>query len=283
MKTYIDCIPCFIRQGLEAARMVTDDNELQLRVVRELMRYLVDLDLTGSPPVASEQVHKIIREITGSVDPYKKIKQRQNEFAMELYPKLKDMLDSSEDRLLTAIKLAIAGNVIDFGAAVRFDVKSTIKKVLAANFTIDAYDKFKRSLAAANKILYIGDNAGEIVFDKLLIEELVNKDLEILYAVKPGPIINDATVKDAHDIGLDKYAKIITTGAQTPGVVLELCSSEYLKHYNTSDIIIAKGQGNYEGLPAKPNLFKLLMVKCDLVAREIGKGIKIGDIIFVET
>ncbi len=281
MKTYLDCIPCFIRQGLEAARMVTDDDRVQLQVIKKIMNHLMSVELTSSPPEISYHVHKIIRESTGSPDPYKKIKQSQNKFALGLYPKLKKLLDNSDDRLLTAIKLAIAGNVIDYGAAVRFDVESTIQKVLTTDFTINAYDKFKNYLSEANKLLYIGDNAGEIVFDMLLVEELINNDLEITFAVKPGPIINDATLEDAHDIGLDRYAKLITTGAQTPGVVLESCSSEFIEHYESADMIIAKGQGNYEGLGAEPNLFKLLMVKCELVAREIGDGVKVGDIIFI--
>lgn len=276
MKTYIDCIPCFIRQALEAARMVTDDDATHAKVVKEVMKYLESADFTSSPPYVSTEVHRIIRDITGSEDPYKDVKYRSNEHAMALYPKLKSIVDAADDRLLTAVKLAIAGNVIDFGTTIRFDVEDTIKKVLITGFAIDNYREFKQSVSNANSILYLGDNAGEIVFDRILVEELADAH-DIIFAVKPSPIINDATIIDAISVGLDKYAKIISIGTPSPGAVLELCSSDFVKQYKASDVIIAKGQGNYEALPLAPNLFVLLTVKCALVARDL--GVEVGDLV----
>jgi uncharacterized protein with ATP-grasp and redox domains len=283
MKTNLDCIPCFIRQGLEAARMVTEDITIQEKVIREIMGHLVKIEFTGSPPVISKHIHKIIRQVTNSVDPYKEIKQHQNDFALKLYPQLKNILAGSEDRLLTAIQLAIAGNVIDYGTMLRLDVESTMNKVLNTPLDAEVYNKFRISLSNAKTILYIGDNAGEIVFDKLLVEELLELGKQVTYAVRSGPIINDVTIEDAEYVGLDKFAEIITTGTQSPGVVLEACSNEFNRKFNASDLIISKGQGNYEGLPIKPNLFKLLMVKCELVAMDIGGDVKVGDIIFIDT
>lgn len=282
MKTCIECIPCFIRQSQEAARMVTEDERINREVVEEVTKYLVAGEITKSPPEISMEVHRIIREVTNCDDPYKDIKKQQNESALKFYPKLKKMIANSNDKLLTAVKLAIAGNVIDFGTSIRFDVKDTINEILNTNFTIDNYKRFKNSALNAKNILYIGDNAGEIVFDMPLVEELSVDGHKIIYAVRSGPIINDATVEDAIAVGMDKYAKIMETGTRCPGTVLELCSSEFIQHYKSSDIIIAKGQGNYEALGPAPNLFKLLMVKCDLIAQDLGGGVQVGDIVLID-
>ena len=281
MKTYLDCIPCFLRQSLEAARMVTEDEYIHMQVVKEVTKYLADADITKSPPEISTEVHRIIRDVMDCDDPYQEIKKEQNEFAMNFYPELKNIIAKSNDRLLTAAKLAIAGNVIDFGTSIRFDVKDTINKVLRPDFTINKYEVFKQAISNSSSILYIGDNAGEIVFDMPFVEELSADGHNIIFAVRAGPIINDATIEDAISVGIDKYAKIITTGTRSPGTVLELCSSEFIKQYKSSDLIIAKGQGNYEALEPAPNLFKLLMVKCDLIARDLGKGVQVGDIVLI--
>ena len=149
------------------------------------------------------------------------------------------------------------------------------------NFSVDSVKNFKRDLAQAGTILYIGDNAGEIVFDKLLVEELADrKDYDITFAVRSGPIINDATRDDAIAVGLDKYVNLIEIGTRSPGTVLDLCTQEFQKCFQESDVIISKGQGNYEALDPSPNLFKLLVVKCELVARDIGADVKVGDIVF---
>ena len=281
MRACLDCIPCFIQQGLEAARMVSNDEMIQEQVIRKIIRYLINTKLDRSPPLISEQIHDIIRQNTNSNDPYEKIKKQQNEFALKSYPRLKKIMAESEDRMLTALKIAIAGNVIDYGTMLRLDVESTLQKVLNTNLNTDTYVKFRNILLKTKKVLYIGDNAGEIVFDKLLIEELIKLNVSVTYAVRSGPIINDVTIEDAKLVGLDKIAEIITTGTRSPGVVLETCSDDFNRAFNDSDLIISKGQGNYEGLPVKVNLFKLLMVKCELVVREIGDSVKVGDIMFI--
>jgi uncharacterized protein with ATP-grasp and redox domains len=261
--------------------MATDDKYLHLKAVQEVAKFLINTDIDRSPPEISTEVHRIIREVTNSDDPYKNIKLEQNQTALDYYPKLKSMISSSDDRLKTAVKLAIAGNVIDFGTPNRFDINETIDRILKTDFSVDSFENFKNKLDQSSSILYIGDNSGEIVFDRLLVEQMLDQnDFDMTFAVRSGPIINDATREDAIMVGLDKYAKIIEIGTRSPGTVLGLCTPEFKECYQSSDLIIAKGQGNYEALDPAPNLFRLLVVKCELVAKDIGEDVKVGDIVF---
>lgn len=275
MKTDLDCIPCFLRQSLEAARMATHDKKTQVKVMKNVMEYLRSISFDKTPPEISMRVHQIIREISKCIDPYRNVKSQSNKNAMSLYPELKRIIESSDDRLLTAVKLAIAGNVIDYGVPNRFDINDTIKNVLKKDFAINDYESFKKDLDSATNVLYIADNAGEIVFDKLLIKELNGKN--IFFAVKSGPIINDATVEDAGFAGIDKIAKVLTNGSPSPGVLLNHCSKEFLSCYKKADVVIAKGQGNYESLSNEKNIYFLLMTKCELVAEDL--NVRIGNMI----
>ena len=168
MKTYFDCVPCFISQSLEAARMVSDDEQVHLKVLREVMRFLETVSFNNPPPRVSMDVHRIIREITGSRDPYKKVKDQANRMGENFFPVLKKMVKNSESPLLIAVKLAIAGNVIDFGTTTRFNVKEVVNKVMKhEHVNEEVYSRFVKTLAEADRVLYLGDNAGEVFFDKL--------------------------------------------------------------------------------------------------------------------
>ena len=275
MKTYLDCIPCFIKQSLEAARMATDDEEIQAEVLREVMKHLQAISFTNSPPELSREVHEIIRKITGSKDPYKKVKDQSNEMAKNEYPYLKKLVKDADDSLLMAIKLSIVGNVIDFGTSNRFNVEDMIDVAVKKEFVDDDYPRFKEVLKQSKSILYLADNTGEIFFDKLLLEEISDGEKKSTYVVKANPIINDATIDDAKFAGIDKHAKVIAGDAgqskSTPGMVLSYASEEFLELLKTSDMIISKGQGNYEALSdIDREVFFLLMVKCPLVANDIG-------------
>jgi uncharacterized protein with ATP-grasp and redox domains len=175
---------------------------------------------------------------------------------------------SAEDPLRTAIRIAIAGNVIDFGSNMPFDLEKDLETILNQKFAIDHYRIFKESLNRVKDVLYIADNAGETVFDRVLIEELGKP---VTYVVRERPIINDAIREDAIAAGIDKVADIISSGADAPGNILRLCSNEFSEIYKTSDFIISKGQGNYEGLSgeARP-IFFLLKAKCHVIAKHIG-------------
>ncbi|MBW2603813.1 MAG: DUF89 family protein [Deltaproteobacteria bacterium] len=275
MKTYLDCLPCFLNQALRAARIATDDEKQIKTILDEVGMMLKKIPLDSSPPKSGRLIYHKVREITGNLDPYNKIKKESTQKALSLYPYLKNRLEKSKDRLLTAIRMAIAGNIIDFGANWDFDIENDTYKVLEMNFAVCDYNEFKNKLDKAPKVLYIGDNAGECVFDKILIEEIKKP---VTYVVRGVPIINDATYEDAVQAGIDGVATILSSGTDAPGTVLETCSPGFKEVYRNSEFIISKGQGNYEALSKeKRPIFFLLKTKCNVVANDI--GVDYGDIV----
>jgi uncharacterized protein with ATP-grasp and redox domains len=275
MKSYLDCIPCFFEQALRAGRMATDDEQLLKRILDELGAMLSQVSLESTPPETGRLVYRMVREITGNPDPFRELKRESTQQALALYPSLKRTIDESNDNLLTAVRIAIAGNVIDFGASATFDIDATIKEALEKDFAICDYSAFKTNLAKSEQILYIGDNAGETVFDRLLIEQM-NKP--VTYVVRETPVINDATAEDAVQAGLDQVVTIASSGTDAPGTILSMCSPEFRQILDRSEFIIAKGQGNYEGLSDEGRLiFFLLMAKCRIIADDI--GVTKGDIV----
>ena len=268
MKTYIDCIPCFFEQALRAGRMATDDEQVLKHLLDELGGLLKQVALENTPPETGRLIYRMVREITGNPDPYRQLKRRSTEHALALYPSLKKIIDESDDNLLTAIRIAMAGNVIDLGASADFDIDAAIEDVLEKDLAICDYDAFTHYLKTATSVLYIGDNAGETVFDRLLIEQM-NKP--VTFVVREMPVINDATAEDAVQAGIDKVATIISSGTDAPGTILNTCSAGFKEILDSSEFIIAKGQGNYEGLSnEKLKIFFLLKAKCELIARDLG-------------
>ena len=275
MKTYLDCLPCFLNQALRAGRIATDDEKKIKRLLDEVGMMLRDIPLESTPPESGRLLYRKVGEITGNLDPYKKIKSESTKKALSLYPSLKNQIERSKDRLLTAIRIAIAGNVIDFGANYNFDIEDEIDEILIKDFAICDYNRFKDCLDEANEVLYIGDNAGECVFDRILIEEIKKP---VTYAVREKPIINDTTYEDAVQAGIDKVATILSSGTDSPGAILKTCSSEFNEVYNNSKFIISKGQGNYEALSNERHpIFFLLKTKCHVIANDI--GVDEGDVI----
>ena len=273
MKTYLDCIPCFFRQALSASREADADEILQKRVLDEISREIPKISYSLSPAYMSRIVYRAIRKITGVVDPFKKEKVKSNKLALKLYPQLKERIRRAKEPLEEATKLAILGNTIDFGIGDSFNLEKELNS--EGNFPIFDYEEFKKFLKKNTKILYIADNCGETVFDRLLIEEMGKG---VIYAVRSAPIINDATIEDAKFCGIDKIAKLIPSGSPISGTPLELCSQEFLSFFNQSSFIISKGQGNFETLSeANRPIFFLLKAKCAIVAREL--NCKIGDMI----
>ena len=282
MKTHLECIPCFIKQSLEAARMATDNEKIHEMVLKEVMSHLQGISFEDSPPELSREVHAIIKRITKSNDPYKQAKDESNIMGKNLYSRLEKHVKDDKDSLLMAIKLAIAGNVIDFGTMNRLNVNEVIDNALKGDFDVSSYPRFKKVLDQSKNILYLADNTGEIFFDKLLLKELVNMGKEITYVVKANPIINDALLEDAKFAGIDKLATIMAYDAghdkSTPGTVMHYASKEFLDRFKVDDMVIAKGQGNYEGLSdVDREVFFLLVVKCHLVAQDIDT--KVGKLV----
>jgi len=230
---------------------------------------LLDSHESNSSPEIQRALHHKLRELNGVVDPFYKEKQQSNRIAYKLYGEWKPKVLASDDPFNLALRLAIAGNIMDYGVDHVFDVQKTIKEAIHADFEIDHSSLLKQRIKDAKSILYLGDNAGEIVFDKLFIETI--KHPNVTFAVKDGPILNDVTTHDAQDIGMYEVAEVISNGYDASSTLLEKCSNEFLDVYHSADLIISKGMGNLEGLinEKDPRIFFLFMVKCDVIAEKI--------------
>ena len=268
MRTFLDCYPCILRQTIEASRMASATPAQQLAVVQQTLEILKNLPEGVTPPAIARQAHRVVREVTGNPDPYFKVKSEATQQALALLPKLRALLDSASDPLETALRLSIAGNIIDFGPGSDYDLWEVVKKVLKQDFAINDLPLLRKQLNKVESILFLGDNAGEDVFDVLLIENL---QAPVTYVVRGGPILNDATLADGKAAGIDRVATLIDNGAQAPGTILSLCSEDFQARFKAADLILAKGMGNYETLSevAAP-IFFLLQVKCPIIGLDLG-------------
>lgn len=275
MRTFLDCIPCFMIQALRTGRLVGLSDEKIRKLLIDLGEKIKNIKLDDPPPKTAVMVYDLINRYTGETDPFKTVKKEGTERALALYPRLKKEISQSEDPLGFAIRLAITGNVIDFGISSSYDLESEIQKIMGQSFGRWDEEEFKEAVTQADWILYLGDNTGETVFDRLLIEILA---CPVTYAVREKPIINDATREDALAAGLDKVATIISSGCAAPGTVLDQCTPEFHELFRKAPVIISKGQGNYETLSeSDAPIFFFLKAKCDVVARHL--GVKKGDLV----
>lgn len=273
MKTYIECLPCIVNFSLNSLQLVTDNEELEEKIMRDLLSTLSKIDYKYSPPELSYLAISYIKKYLGDVDPYRENKRRFNKFCMHLLPNLKQQVANSKDPFEAGIRMAIAGNIIDIAFNVNIseeDVLKTIEECMSADlYTKDSIEMLKEKIKKTKSILILGDNAGEIVFDQLLIEQMPQGT--VTYAVKSKPILNDATMEDAIETGLTEIAEVIENGSDMPGTVLEKCLPEFVKRFNDADVVIAKGQANYETLSeVRKQVFFILKVKCPIIARDIG-------------
>jgi uncharacterized protein with ATP-grasp and redox domains len=266
MKAYLDCLPCMLRQVLEASKISTDNEELQNKIMAEALKGLADYKEYRNSPEVCRVMHGIVKQRTGVADTYREIKQRGIQTALKLLPALKRYVEDRKDRLYAALKAAATGNVLDSSISSSIDFEACLEDEFNKPFTICDIDALEEKLKVSKTLLIIGDNAGETVLDRILIEEL--PPLDVTYAVRSAPIINDATKEDACASGLETYARIISTGCDVPGVNLDECSGEFLDAFYGADIVICKGQGNYETLSeCDRDLFFLLKAKCIVLAR----------------
>lgn len=288
MKTCLDCIPCFFKQALEASRIAGADARTQRRILNEVAGAIPEFRLEASPPEMARTVYRIVRDATGLEDPYLEIKEQSNRFALDVYDRLVRKTRQSTDRLFTAVELAIAGNIIDYGVKNSLNVDKELDRILAdekhhiqregARFF--QYGAFVTALQNATDILYLADNAGEIVFDRVLLEVILDlhPKMKIRFAVKAKPAINDALADDAEMCGLSEVAEVISSGSDAPGTLLPLCSEPFRRLFEQADMVISKGQGNYETLSEVDRpVFFLLLAKCPVIAEHI--GCRIGDVI----
>ena len=268
MKIYLDCWPCFMRQALSGARRAGASEAQQHTVLLETLEQLKGLGQDATPPEMGNQIHRRVREITGDRDPYLEAKREATATALAMQPRLEAVMREATDPLETAVRLAITGNIIDYGAAETFDLDATLARVLEAPFGIDGMAALRQALERADRVLYLADNAGETVFDRVLIEALGRP---VTYAVKAAPVLNDATLEEARAAGIHQVAEIVDTGCDAMGAPLALCSQAFRERLDAADLVIAKGQANYETLSDAdaPVLF-LLQAKCEVIADDLG-------------
>ncbi len=267
MRIFLDCYTCFLRQVMDATRNAKIDEALQTKIFKKVLLLLAETPITSKPPEISELVQQILRVELNDADPYAALKQSSTEEALTLLPWLQKVIQNSPNPLETALRLNVAGNIIDFGAATEFNLREDIERVLSADFGIYDLSEIIDGLAKAKTILFLADNAGETVFDKLLIEQIKKP---VFYAVKSSPVLNDATRADAINAGVDQVATIIETGNAIPGVSLDKSTPQFKQLFQKADLIISKGQGNYEMLSENPEpIYFLLKAKCALIARDL--------------
>jgi uncharacterized protein with ATP-grasp and redox domains len=271
MRTSLDCIPCFLRQALEAARFATDDPAVHEQTIREVLRATAEMDLATPPPMVGQRLHRHLRQITGVADPYRPVKDRFNRMAGAMLPELSAQVAAAADPLAMAVQVAIAGNVIDLG------FNGPLNEDGARQAVAEALDEplhgdvaaFRQAVEEAQRILYLADNAGEIVFDRLLIERLPAGRTTL--AVRGGPVLNDATLADAQAAGLCQLVEVIDNGSDAPGTILTDCGEAFRKRFAGADLVIAKGQGNFETLSEEDaNIYFLFKAKCPVIAAHCG-------------
>ncbi|MFC1761956.1 DUF89 domain-containing protein [Planctomycetota bacterium] len=279
MNATLDCLPCFLRQTLDAVRMSTDDQTLHEDVMRKVLYYACTLDLKQCPPWICYQILRYVEQLTGKLDPYREKKDHVNRAVLRMVEGLQQRITLSSDPLETAVRLAIAGNVIDFGVYRDIsvcDIERSIDHCLSATLVREALLDFRKAIESATDILYLADNTGEIVLDRLLIETMNHPRVTLV--VRGGPILNDATRADAEAVGLTRWVNVIDNGSRVPGTVLEDCSPAFRECFQAADLVIAKGQGNYESLDdSDKRIYFLLKAKCAFVAD--GLGCAVGDMV----
>lgn len=271
MRTELDCIPCFFRQALVAVRRVCpDDVKIQTQALSRLAEMVPLFDLHQSPPALAGKLYAMLRDLTGQDDPFVEEKKQANARVLELLPELAPIVRQSTDPLKTALEISIVGNYMDCGVGVEFDWESELQQ-LGGAFDQSTMAVFRERLKPESQVLIVGDNAGEIGLDRLLVKELLVAGARVTYAVRGQSILNDATLEDAEAVGMTDLCRVVSSGVDTPGAVLERCLPEFHSMLHSADVVIAKGQGNYEALAGSGlDVFFAFKVKCPVVARLAG-------------
>ena len=279
-----ECLVCIYNQALKSATNLNCDAKTTKKILNDTAKILIKYDLDVTPPFIAKDVYKKISKRVGTNDPLKNIKQKSTKEAKKLQSYIKNRIKNSNDKLFTAIKAAIAGNVIDFGSQKQFDLKDAIEEVFEKEFGICDYEDFLKDIKSSKLILYIADNTGEHIYDKILLKVLTKafKDKEFIYVTRGKPIINDVTILEAKKAGIDKVCKVVSSGVDTPGLDLSRATKSFKKLFKKSDMVIAKGMGNYETMynVVDKKAYFLFKIKCNVIARSLDK--KVGDIMLLE-
>lgn len=272
MKNTDECIPCYLGLILDILDELDLKEEQRKLIVARALSESNDI-LEGLPtPAAMKNVAAEINHLSGGKDPYKEFKEASTRAALQIYPRLEKIVDESEDSFARAVEFAVAGNSIDLVAMDVSDLSGIIEwmqKLSDSDFAINHIDRLEAELKEAATVLYIGDNAGETVFDRLVLKQI--KAADLFYGVRGGPVLNDSTEEDARQAGIDAEATIISSGIPAPGILLDEVDRKFYDLFNEADVVIAKGQGNFESLHEIPRpVYNLFKAKCDLVARHVG-------------
>jgi uncharacterized protein with ATP-grasp and redox domains len=266
-----ECEPCLLRQAREAIALTQVGETARQGVEARVQAWLAQADWSLPPPALAQQSHRMIRQLTHHPDPYGLIKQQLNQLAADLYPAWHRRFREKSPPLEAAVRLAIVGNLLDVAAKTQLDhgqMEAALAEALTAPLR-GSIGEFAAAIRNARSILYLADNAGEIVFDRDLLAQLPLG--KFVVAVRGSPVLNDATLADAEQAGLPDYCEIISNGSDAPGTLLEDCSPEFRERYAAADLIIAKGQGNYESLAgADKHISFLLKIKCDVLSQDLG-------------
>ncbi|WP_294961399.1 ARMT1-like domain-containing protein [Sulfurimonas sp.] len=275
------CVGCIINQSVKVADAINASESLKDKMTSTVKEMSSDFSFDDNPPEIASYVYEKIAEIANKTDLYDEVKELSTKKAISFIPLVKEELRNSNDKLLTATKTAVAGNVIDLAAAVEFCLEEELSKVFHTEFAYNDFDKFREKLSNAKNVLIIGDNVGEHIFDYLFIETLkdIYPDAKYSYMVRGNPIINDVTMKEAKEAGFDKLCSLVDSGVNTPGFTYNRANAESKELFDSVDLVISKGMGNYECMSPshRKDICFLLKVKCDVVANSLSK--EVGDIV----
>ena len=276
-----ECVECIINQSARVASHITKDEKLKSKLISNTKKLSKDFNFQSSPPVVAQKVYEELATIANKTDLYDEVKKQSTTKALELLPKLEDIINSSKDKVKASLRVAVAGNVIDLASEIEFDVEDEVSKISSVNFARDDFDTLIQKIEKASTLLYIGDNVGEHIFDFLAIKTLKQKypKLKIYFMVRGSYIINDVTFENTKDLDFSKYCEVIDSKVPTPGFVYDLASKESQELFDKADVVITKGMGNYECLTPthRKNLAYLLKVKCNVVASHI--NLQLGDLV----
>ncbi|MGE4555887.1 MAG: DUF89 domain-containing protein [Desulfovibrionaceae bacterium] len=271
MNTTLDCLPCLLRQVLAGARLARPgDEDFHQRNLLDWMERLARADLKRSPPELAGALYRGLAETSRLGDPYAEIKNDANRRVMAMLPRLRTMVEESEDRLAAALRLSIIGNYIDSGVAQEYDWE---RALLHENHVLDdgVYNEFRRLARSCGELLVLGDNAGEVGLDVVLAETLEEMGVRVTYAVRGRPILNDATMEDARLVGMDQVCEVVSSGSDIPGTAFDRCDPEFSTRLQDAPLVLSKGQGNFESLVDRlPGVFFAFKVKCRVVASRTG-------------
>jgi len=280
MKSVPDCLPCARKQVERILELVYGDSPREpeaqavwARTLEEVDVYLATKPLHLCPAELSYDAMRIAIKHTGVEDPFLQLKRETNRTALEMLPLLQEKVQRSSDPLHAAAIIAVAGNIIDLGIRKSFDLQETLDRLRRQGFARSDFEQFRQELPGTASLLYIADNAGEIVFDRVFIEAIKQQQpqLEMTVAVNQLPILNDALREDAAEADLEAFAEVIDNGSGLVGTVLPRTGEEFQLAFSTADLILSKGQANFETLEGRPeNLYFVLQAKCEAVAQTLG-------------